>query len=861
MADYNSQIADLQKQLQDSKDADRNEGNWMSSNSMALERQLSQVQAQQDAETAKNQTDADEDAQVAAAGQFVGYDKTGNAIYNNNGNYSSFDKNDFSRTLANLAKDPSNAGKSYENYAGEQQFKGLGDYQGIDKESGSAVFSNNGQLSGYNAKDFGNLTDYIKNQNMNKQWIDPAYEQQFNAAKQAGNSYQGTDAAGNQITKDALGHYQKVGAQDSGFSKFAQYNLADQKFAGPQGVTNAVQGENTTTAAPVAGQQRAVAANAESNTAQRMPFQNRGGSYSKFASANAPAQSGDQISQQTSTSSPAAPSAPAASPTPAKEQAVPQQAAPTSTAGMVLGGMTTAAKAASDSPKAPTALTNVFNQPSMFDLAKTAATNQAQSTATNAVQGQLTDANNAISDTSGISAQAITNPAAYARQMALQQASSTAKNQAAALGVDTGALGDTSKILSNPMNYAQQQAEAALVKQYGFDPSVVSNPLAYAQNLAGQQASEAVGFNPISALSNPMASAKQMAGQQASDAIGFDPIAAAKDPVGYAKQQAETEAKKEAAAQLAGNFAPGSGGTIAGGLNIGQNLLSNGVNANTTSDASKAAAKLALQTALTPVLGPLAGLVTPEMMQAVSGLTDKLGSNLGPAGTLLKPASMALNAGSGLFNGGLNVAGTAGSDMYNTTKQSLGGLKQISKGDILGGLTSIGKGLGNTVSNTIIKQPASIAKKVVSAVSNFFCFDGDTEILMENGKYKKIKNIKIGDTVDLGGTLIGIGEGYSQDLYNYNGVEVSGGHAVFENGVWKRVKTSDDAENLHIKKEVVVFPMATEHHLIVTKGQIWADLTETDDNYNKTEDERLRELNSRKRRNKLLQVYVKTKFI
>lgn len=875
MADYASQLAALQAQKDalskeyyspgkgqfgtDSSNPFSSKGDMAYGQAQAnIDGQIAAIQAQQSAEANRSAQDKAEDDQVAAAGDFVGFDKTGNAVYNKNGQYSAFNPNDFSRTINNLKADPNNQNKSYESYVGENQFKNLGDYQGIDKESGSAVFKKDGQYSGFGSSDFGELNDYIKNQKMTQQWLNPDYENQFNAAKAAGTSFEGFDSEGNEIAKDALGHYQKVGDPNSGFAKFAKYNLADQKFAGPVGEANTVAGENQNAAAPVAGQQRAIAQNAQSNIAQRMPFQNRGGSYSKFAQSNAPStdsSSGQQTSGvEAQTSSPAPTPAKDSAPVTAAPQSTPAQAAPISTASAVLSG-DTAKQAAS--PKAPTAMTNVFSQPSLFDTAKQAAVNAGQNAATNYA-----------SQATGINAQqAISNPAAYARQMALQQASAAAKNQAASLGVDTSALGDTSKILTNPADYAKSAAAAAIAKQYGFDPQAILDPTKYAENLAGQQASDAIGFNPVTALNNPVQFAQDQVKQQAlaslSDQIGFPITAQAlQDPIGFAKSAglsaAKTQALTAAASQLGAADPTGTASMLSGGLNAGSQLLNGGLNQNSANAAGQAAARAALA-----YFG--GGVVNPEMAQAAAGLTDQAAGKLGTAGILLKPTSVGLNLGANVMNGGINAAGNLAAGDFNAANQGVGGLKQITKGDVLGGTTSIAKALANFGYGNAIKAPVSIAKNVVSsvgsAISHLFCFDGDTEILMADDKYKKIKDISIGDAVALGGKVTAIGEALSSTLYKYNGVYVSKGHAVFEDGVWKRIGTTDNEKNLHIKKETIVFPMATENHLIVTEGTVWSDLSELDDTYNYTEDERLEQLNNQKQTNKMLRIYVKNKFV
>jgi hypothetical protein len=833
--------------------------------------------------------DADK-AYYENAGDFVGYDASGNAIFDKGGNYSAFDKTNFAGLHNSLASDAKTRNMQFTDYQSATQASTLGDYQGIDKETGSAVFQKDGQYSGINQQDFGDLFGYIQKNNAPKQWIDPRYEQEFNAKNAAGNQFQGVDASGQAVVKNALGQYEKVGDPNSGYAKFAKLNLSDQKFAGPTGVTNITKNENLNTATPIAGQQRATATNTSN-----IGLKNRGGSFSKFSSSQQPASSAQQQQtaqtstyspqQQTTQASPTFPSANAPSST--KSSSTPARSvgarAYTST-------QQTQAKPAT-SPTAPTPMTNVFNQPSLFDTAKQMATGYAQNQvnsavgqakdtakteATNYVQGQLAPVNQQVANTLGVDMGAVSNPAAYARQLALQNASSVAKNQAASLGINTSALGDTSKILSNPAEYAKKQAMDAISKQYGFDASVLSNPLQYAQNLAGEKLTSQLGFNPLTALKDPVAVAKQIAKEKVIETLGFDPEEVVSDPVEAARRAAIKKAKgmalSYATETLTSQFGDQAaeavpyGAMIKGGLDVGRELTKGGLNENSADAAGQAAARAALA-------AYTGGVVSPETLAIASTLQNKgydltkglMGNTAGSVlGSGFKAAAIGSQAGSELLNTGIKSVGSSAANSFNAVKNSLGGLKQISKGNVLGGATSVAKALGNFSSNAIIKAPVAVAKQVASTVSNaiksIFCFDGETEILMEDGDYKKIKTLKVGDRIALGGMITAIGQGLTSNLYDYNGVKVSGGHAVYENKKWTRVEKSKDGKDLNIKENVIVYPMASEHHLIVTKNQVWADSEEVNNTYDKKDSEIMKELNSKKRRNKMLDVYLKSTF-
>jgi hypothetical protein len=74
----------------------------------------------------------------------------------------------------------------------------------------------------------------------------------------------------------------------------------------------------------------------------------------------------------------------------------------------------------------------------------------------------------------------------------------------------------------------------------------------------------------------------------------------------------------------------------------------------------------------------------------------------------------------------------------------------------------------------------SFSNSVFGKILNFFCFAGDTRILMENNKYKEMCNIKIGDRTKHNGIVTGIIKCKGRDVpqYNLSGIIISGDHIV-----------------------------------------------------------------------------------
>ena len=438
------------------------------------------------------------------------------------------------------------------------------------------------------------------------------------------------------------------------------------------------------------------------------------------------------------------------------------------------------------------------------------ATGMAKDAAGKEIQAQKTDlqnkANQQISTATGLDTLAITNPQEYAKQ----QAVSAAKDQAKNLVLDQITPYDPTGGALSGLGSVSQYAKL-------LNGNV-------AQNVQKMATNNAVDY------------AKQQATGQALAAAGLDPTGGA------------------ATAALAGLKGLTGGGS--------------------SEQKGQAAAEAAARGTMAAMTG---GLANPELMHAGAALTDQAAGKLGSAGVLLKPTSAALDLGAQGLDLGIKSAGQAGAGYGRDFSQANTGLKSIAKGNIEEGLKSLGSGAANAALQTFLKNPATIAEGVgnlgkaavqkaksianaagnaVSKVVSWVCFTPDTEILMANGKYKKIKQIKLGEEVMLGGKVTAIGTAMANDLYLYDGVEVSEGHALYEDGIWVRVEDSKYAVKIDQEEEFLVYPMATENHLVVTKNQVWADIMETDDKHNKSEDDRIADLNSQTQANKMIDMFL-----
>lgn len=172
---------------------------------------------------------------------------------------------------------------------------------------------------------------------------------------------------------------------------------------------------------------------------------------------------------------------------------------------------------------------------------------------------------------------------------------------------------------------------------------------------------------------------------------------------------------------------------------------------------------------------------------------------------------------------------------------------KVSSGQTIGNVaalanTTIGLPLRAVEAIPGIGAPISSAvSDAVNTVTSFFCFHPDTLITMENGSQLPIHKIAIGD-MTLGGKVLATTRAIGQDFYWYNGIIVTGKHAVKELGVWVRVESSKFGHKFNYLTEVVC-SLVTEKHRIYTSGIEFADQYETDLYESLDLDESLQELN------------------
>ena len=105
------------------------------------------------------------------------------------------------------------------------------------------------------------------------------------------------------------------------------------------------------------------------------------------------------------------------------------------------------------------------------------------------------------------------------------------------------------------------------------------------------------------------------------------------------------------------------------------------------------------------------------------------------------------------------------------------------------------------------------------------CFIAGTMISMHDGSLKPVELVDIGDSVSVGGKVFATGKFLIDNLYDYNGIQVSGTHMVKEDGAWVRVEDSRMGVSLG-DDEVIVYVFGNENRRIIINGTEFTDYFE-----------------------------------
>ena len=105
------------------------------------------------------------------------------------------------------------------------------------------------------------------------------------------------------------------------------------------------------------------------------------------------------------------------------------------------------------------------------------------------------------------------------------------------------------------------------------------------------------------------------------------------------------------------------------------------------------------------------------------------------------------------------------------------------------------------------------------------CFIVGTLVTMADGTYKPVEQVDIGDIVSVGGKVFATGKFLIDNLYDYNGIQVSGTHMVKEDGAWTRVEDSRLGFSLGTD-EKIVYVFGSENRRIIINNTEFTDYFE-----------------------------------
>lgn len=114
-------------------------------------------------------------------------------------------------------------------------------------------------------------------------------------------------------------------------------------------------------------------------------------------------------------------------------------------------------------------------------------------------------------------------------------------------------------------------------------------------------------------------------------------------------------------------------------------------------------------------------------------------------------------------------------------------------------------------------------------IGGIFCFLQNTPILMADGSYEMVQNLKLGDETSYGGAVMAHGVSLCLDVVEYEGRFTSSQHAIFDGQKFVRACNIEGGKLHSLDKPIEVYPVVTQYHFLVSdNGVVYADLMEVD---------------------------------
>ena len=184
-----------------------------------------------------------------------------------------------------------------------------------------------------------------------------------------------------------------------------------------------------------------------------------------------------------------------------------------------------------------------------------------------------------------------------------------------------------------------------------------------------------------------------------------------------------------------------------------------------------------------------------------------------------------------VFNVGVQASTKVGGvwkDVLSIQTKVSGAWKQVTAGyvKVSGAWKALfNSGLGFTETSAGFGNPNGNTSSGSGGSGGGGCFIAGTMITMQDGTFKPVEQVDIGDEVSVGGKVFATGKFLIDNLYDYNGIQVSGTHMVKEDGAWTRVEDSRLGVSLG-DDEVIVYVFGSQHRRIIINNTEFTDYFE-----------------------------------
>lgn len=132
---------------------------------------------------------------------------------------------------------------------------------------------------------------------------------------------------------------------------------------------------------------------------------------------------------------------------------------------------------------------------------------------------------------------------------------------------------------------------------------------------------------------------------------------------------------------------------------------------------------------------------------------------------------------------------------------------------------------------SVLEQALYVATfgPIGGSIGKVVCFLQNTPILMEDGSFKMVQNLIIGDMVAYGGMVMAYGRSLSFNVVSYKGRFTSDQHSIFDGERFVRACNVRGGIKHDLDNPVFVYPIVTQNHILVSdNGVVYSDLMEVD---------------------------------